>query len=127
MAVRVFAHVRVNGRCPYEDFLAQVEASGDQDGHAKIEAYVQKLGERGHSLALEGRLAENLKGESGLCELKPKPYRVFYYHDEKEQAYVLLNGYRKRSNDTPKGVMREAKRLMTEHRNWTKGGKNAPQ
>jgi len=58
--------------------------------------------------------AKNLRGE--LWELRPGPFRIFYYWDEQEQNYVLLNGFRKKSRETPSQEIERAERLMAEHK-----------
>ncbi len=57
--------------------------------------------------------AKQLGGD--LCELRPEPYRVFFYWDRQEQSYVLLNGFRKKSDRTPLKELETARVLMLEH------------
>ena len=69
--------------------------------------------ERGFRL-LEIQAVEHLDRE--LWQLKPEPYRVLFYWDENEKAYVLLNGFRKTSNKTPRRELEMGLRLMAEHK-----------
>lgn len=111
--MEVIAHRRRSGDCPYDDFLHSVEQTGQRKDLAKVLALVRKLSEEGYRLTMTP-LARQVQGDLG--ELKPGAYRLFYSWEGREQAYVLLNGYRKKSERTPERELQRALELMHEHK-----------
>ena len=109
--------MRPSGRCPYEDLKAQVGRTGDPKQLAKILALVETLKE-GYRLKMT-KLTTQLEGD--LWELRPGNYRVLYYWDDVERSFVLLNGFRKQSNRTPRREIDAGNRLIEEHRSMSVG------
>lgn len=93
-----------DGECPYRDFIAEVRRSGKST--KRIEALANLLRERGFELARNDYVAHV---EGKIWELKASPFRVFFF--ESPDAFVLLNGYRKKSRKTPPKHLDKAKSL----------------
>ena len=97
------------------DFLddLQQKASTSKDAriqHKQISMYIQLLQDHGT------RLGENITKhlEEDIWELRPGNNRViFFFH--KENTYVLLHHFRKKSEKTPR---REIKRAKVERDDW---------
>ncbi len=97
-----------NGRAPYEEYLNVVAESGAKQEAAKIRAYISKLAELGSAGMARQEWAKKL---NDVWELRLGPHRVFYFWDEENQRYVLLNGFRKRTPKTPRSEIERAERL----------------
>lgn len=95
------------GECPYNDFLRELKRAGIKT--KRIEALVVKLSEWGMDLA-ETDLVDHVEGK--IWELKPDPFRIFFY--EVEKAFILLNGYRKKGERIPDKHLNKARRLFQE-------------
>ena len=103
----VRAFVRDSGECPYNDFLEEVKTSGVKT--ERILALVNLLPEYGFDLARNDYIDHV---EDKIWELKPGPFRIFFFEDR--NSFVLLNGYRKKSRKIPRGHLDEARRLYQE-------------
>lgn len=104
----VLTFTRANGEAPFEEFTSEVRKSGKRSDLVKIYRYVESLKERGFSL-LDIQHMKRIEGD--LYELRPKPFRVFVYWRESEGAFYLLNGFRKKSPETPRHEKDRAKQL----------------
>lgn len=93
-----------DGECPYRDFIAEVKRSGKST--KRVEALASLLRERGFELARNDYVAHV---EGKIWELKPGPFRVFFF--ESLDAFVLLNGYRKKSRKIPPKHLDKARSL----------------
>ncbi len=108
----IVAHVRANKDCPYSDYLAELKRSGAKKDEAKILHAVERLRNRGVQELAQIALAKKM---NDVWELRPKPHRIFFFFDSGRQTYVLLHGYRKKSQKTPPGEVEMAERLRTEY------------
>ena len=85
--------------------------------HKQISQYIQLLAD--HGTRLGDNITKHL--EDDIWELRPGNNRVlFFYH--KDDTYVLLHHFRKKSQKTPR---REIDKAKTERDDWKtrKGGK----
>jgi phage-related protein len=109
----VIRYTRANNDCPFDDYLATLTRSGAKKDIAKILAAVDQLKHRGaQALARETVLAEKM---NDVWQLRPVPHRIFFFFDPGRQRYVLLQGYRKKSQKTPPSEIERAERLMVEY------------
>lgn len=108
----IVAHVRPNRDCPYRDYLARLKRSGAKKDQAKILAAVEQLRNRGAQGLAQITLAKKM---NDVWELRPQPHRIFFFFDPGSQTYVLLQGYRKKSQKTPPGEIEMAERLRAEY------------
>lgn len=99
----------LNGRSELWDFLEELrmKASTSKDAriqYKQISLYIQLLQDNGT------RLPENITKhlEDGIWELRPGNNRVFYFF-YKDNTFVLLHQFRKKSQKTPKRELKKAK------------------
>jgi phage-related protein len=52
---------------------------------------------------------------NGVWQLRPGHHRIFYFWHAQAGRYVLLNGFRKKSNKTPRKELTKAETLRAEH------------
>lgn len=78
--------------------------------HKQISFYIQLLEEQGT------RLGENITKhlEDGIWELRPGDNRVLYFF-HKDDTYVLLHQFRKKTQKTPR---REIEKAKSERDDW---------
>jgi phage-related protein len=91
----------------------QKKASTSKDAriqHKQIAQYIQLLEDHGT------RLGENITKhlEDGIWELRPGNNRVLYFF-HKDDTYVLLHQFRKKTQKTPR---REIEKAKTERDDW---------
>ena len=113
----IVAHVRPNKDCPYSDYLTEIKRSGAKKDEAKILAAVERLRNRGTQELAQIALAKKM---NDVWELRPKSHRIFFFFDSSRQTYVLLHGYRKKSQKTPPDEIEMAERLRTEYYHYTR-------
>src|SRR5215510_951187 len=106
------AHVRPNRDCPYNDYLAELRRSGAKKDEAKILQAVVRLRKQGAQELAHIALAKKM---NDIWELRPKPHRIFFFFDSERATYVLLHGYRKKSQQTPPRELERAERLRSEY------------
>lgn len=99
----------LNGKSELWDFLEELrmKASTSKDAriqYKQISLYIQLLQDNGT------RLPENITKhlEDGIWELRPGNNRVFYFF-YKDNTFVLLHQFRKKSQKTPKRELKKAK------------------
>lgn len=78
--------------------------------HKQISMYIQLLADHGT------RLGENITKhiEDGIWELRPGNNRILYF-SFKDETFVLLHHFRKKTNKTPR---REIDRAKAEREDW---------
>lgn len=106
-------HIRVNGSCPYEEYVQGVFDSGRKGDAAKIQVYIDHLQSMGSEALAQMKWSEKMGNE--LWQLRPKKHRIFYYWDSQEAQYVILNGFEKKTPKTPPAELETAERLRQEH------------
>jgi phage-related protein len=108
----IVAHVGPNKDCPYRDYLAGLRRSGAKKDEAKILHAVERLRNGGAQELAQIAWANKM---NDVWELRPKDHRIFFFFDSGRQAYVLLQGYRKKSQKTPSGEIEMAESLRAEY------------
>ena len=103
------------GESDIKEFLEELRARKATDKDARIQYtqatfYIQLLQEKG--TRLPGIIAEHL--EDDIWELRPGNNRVFFFY-HKDNTYVLLHHFRKKSQKTPR---REIDRAKSERDDW---------
>ena len=91
----------------------QLKAASNKDAriqHKQIVQYIQLLADHGT------RLGENITKhlEDDIWELRPGNNRVLYFY-HKEDTYVLLHQFRKKTQKTPR---REIEKAKSERDDW---------
>ena len=107
---------KANGYSELEEFMQNLRTQtlkNNKDAriqHKKILQYIQLLQE--HGTKLGENVAKHL--EEDIWELRPADNRVlFFYH--RENTYVLLHHFRKKTQKTPK---REIEKAKAERDDW---------
>ena len=59
--------------------------------------------------------------EDDIYELRARNYRVFCYYERGRDRFILLNGFRKRTDRTPPREIALARRLVSEYRSLGDG------
>jgi phage-related protein len=99
------------------DYLAELMRSGAKKDEAKVRYAVDRLRERGAQELAQIALAKKM---NDVWELRPKSHRIFFFFDSGRQAYILLQGYRKKTQKTPPAEIEMAERLRTEYYHHTR-------
>ena len=99
-----------DGECQVWDFLEglRIKAASNKDAriqHKQASLYIELLQQNGT------HMSENITKhlEDGIWELRPGNNRVFYFFF-RDNIYVLLHQFRKKSQKTPKREIEKAKR-----------------
>ena len=107
-----FAHKRPDGSCPYEEYVREVRKSGRKNDPAGIRALVDHLGQFGSQRLVIMDKAEKM---NDVWQLRKGRHRIFYFWHAQGGRYVLLNGFLKKSNRTPRNELAMADTLRLEH------------
>ncbi len=102
-----------DGSRPINDFRVSVRRSGDLSGIRAINNAIDRLERIGLGL-LNTAMMDNI--EDDIYELRARHYRVFCYYDRGQAQFILLNGFRKRTQRTPLREIALARRLVAEYR-----------
>lgn len=105
-------YTRADGECPYGDYIEHLWWTGRRSEYASLEALEYRLREWGLQPLMETQKAKKL---NDVYELRTKQHRVFFFWDGERQKYVLLNGFRKKSQRTPRQEMARAETLRDEY------------
>ena len=104
-----------DGKSELWDFLEDLRLKSAKSKDARIQykqiaLYIQLLQENGT------RLSENITKylDDGIWELRPGNNRVFYFYC-KDDTFVLLHAFRKKTQKTPR---RELERAKAERDDW---------
>ena len=88
-----------DGSCPYREFRQSVQRSGDLKTLGITDRIVGNLINEGFTL-LNTNMMDNI--EDDIYELRAGNYRVFCYYDRPTSLFLLLDGFRKRTQRSPK-------------------------
>ncbi len=98
-------YITSRGDCPAEAYIASLPAAE----RAILARYLDLLEQFG--VALRMPIARRIQG--ALWELRPGPHRIFYFIAI-ERRCVILSGYRKQGNKTPRKEIARALRYMAD-------------
>ena len=105
-------YIRPNGSCPFEEYIQGLLRNGDKTGAVKVQAAADWLGNLGLQDMMRLRKAEVM---NDVSQLRPVPHRIFFFWDGSARKYILLHGFRKKSNQTPRRELRHAENLRDEY------------
>lgn len=108
----------LDGSCPVDDFRLSVRRSGDLSGLRAITRVINSLEQEGLGL-LNTAMMDNI--EDDIYELRARNYRVFCLYERGRDRFILLNGFRKRTDRTPQREIVLARRLVSEYRSLGEG------
>jgi len=109
MKYTVEFYEKANGQSDVWDFLEElrIKSTTSKDAriqHKQLSLYIQLLQDYG--TMLPDNVAKHL--EEDIWELRPGNNRVFYFY-YKDNTFVLLHHYRKKSQKTPRREIEKAK------------------
>ncbi|MCR5706088.1 MAG: type II toxin-antitoxin system RelE/ParE family toxin [Acholeplasmatales bacterium] len=111
----------LSGRCPLDDFLNEIKKSGNNNELFKIQDYVIKLEELGNQILTNSNWAKAIG--NGIYELRPNKNRIVYFYCSDNGHYVLLHGFKKKTNKTPPNEIEQAIKEATDYERRYKNGK----
>lgn len=100
------------GDKPIEQYLLSLRNQQNKDSRIKlnkITEYIKKLSEFGTRLGMPE--IEKIEGADNLWELRPLKDRIFFAY-WKDNTFVLLHHFIKKSKKTPKNEINQAKRNL---------------
>lgn len=102
------------GNAPLEKYLRDVRKAYGESELAKIKAYIELLEK--HGMRINDYRPKAIKQIDGdLWELRPDRNRVFFFYHN-EDTFVLLHGFRKKQQQTPKHEIETAKERMKDYK-----------
>ena len=112
-----------NGECQIWDFLEglRIKAVSNKDAriqHKQVSLCIELLQQNGTHM--NENITKHL--EDGIWELRPGNNRVFYFFF-KNDSFVLLHQFRKKSQKTPKREREKAKRERNDYLSRKENGK----
>ncbi len=110
-----------NGRSELDDQLMELARKSNSNKNARIQfkqimLYVELL--RKNGTGLPTKIAKHLVDD--IWELRPGDNRVLYFY-YKNNTFVLLHMFRKRTQKTPKAEIEKAKREIMDFKFRTRG------
>lgn len=111
---RIYYYEDENGRSEVADYFRELAAKNDKDSRIKlrkIRAYISALSE--HGLSLGEPYIKHLDGD--IWELRPLRDRVLFASWNGD-GFVLLGQFMKKTQKTPPGEIRMAKRRLNDYR-----------
>lgn len=81
------------------DLMEQFKKSGDNRNYSDFKKYTKKLAEYGLEMNEKYKRGSFKKLENDMYELRPTNFRIMFTC--KDQIFYLLNGFFKKSDETP--------------------------
>ena len=100
------------GEKPVEQYIHSLRSQKSKDARVKfnkIVEYIRKLSEFGTRVGLPE--VDKIEGEEYLWELRPLKDRIFFAY-WKDNTFVLLHHFAKKSRKTPRNQIEQAKRNL---------------
>lgn len=98
-----------SGNAPLKKFLNSLAQDGDQKQLAQINAYISRLESFG--MDINNEFPESVKRiRDEIFELRPGKNRIFFFGITKENKFVLLHGFKKKTRKTPKSEIQRAEK-----------------
>lgn len=104
-----------NGNEPIKDFMIELQEKGKTSKNERIRSekiltYIRVLQEYGTRAGEP--FVKHIEGD--IWELRPLSDRIFFFYF-KENTFVLLHHFMKKTNKTPKREIEQAKRNLADH------------
>ena len=115
MKYKIVRYKNINGNCPIDNFVKLIMKQHKCNEILQINHSIKLLEEFGNNLIKEyPKLVKHIK--DGIYELRPGRNRILYFfYDDLEQCYVLLHGFIKSTQKTPK---KEIDRAISEKNDY---------
>ena len=103
-----------NNQIPLRKFIKEIAKKYGADELSKIHVYIDLLSEYGMMINYyRPHSIRQIDGE--LYELRPGNNRIFFFYFH-EDTFVLLHGFRKKQQQTPKHEIDTAKKRMDDYK-----------
>lgn len=104
-----------NGRCDISDFIDELDSKAETNKDARVQLRqvlfcIDMLSRNGNNLSTN--IAKHINDE--IWELRPGKNRVLYFF-QKNDKYVLLHHFVKKTQKTPKKEIKKAKKEMLDY------------
>ena len=109
------------GNCLYDEYLKILKRDGCISEIKKINHYINLLKNSGDKILLKKYHAKIIVYD--LCELRPFPNRILYYHCKINEKYVILHIFKKKTNKAPNEEIKKAIEEINEYERMIKNGK----
>ena len=115
MNYTVIFYEKENGVSEIEQVLAELQTRASKSKDARIQYQQMLLALEllsRHGTQLPEKITKHI--EDGIWELRPGVNRIFYFFF-KEETFVLLHSFRKRTQKTPRREIEKAKRERADY------------
>ncbi len=96
---KITKYKKESGECPFNTFINDLLKGGSKKDVAKIFSYIKLLEQIGDEILTNSTWAKKLNNQ--IYELRPKSNRIIYFFFECNNEYVLLHGFKKKTQKTP--------------------------
>jgi phage-related protein len=103
-----------SGNIPLKKFLAQLVKEHKEDEIGQIQLYLKQLQEYGPKIneMFKAKATKKLRGK--IFDLRPDNNRILFFYQNGNE-YILLHGFTKTSNKTPKREIDKAEKEMKDY------------
>ena len=104
-----------SGNVPLYNFVQALAKDGNPNQLAKIHLYESYLKQYGMEMKkIIPKSIKHIRGE--IYELRPGKNRIFFFAVTTEDKFVLLHGFKKKSNTTPKEQIEKAEQEWKDYK-----------
>lgn len=98
-----------SGKCPFDEFIKGILNNNKTKSVAKIFHFCNMLSEYGFEIneRFNPRATKLIDNKNRIYELRPDSNRILYFFDD-DGRYILLHGFIKKTNKTPKTEIEKA-------------------
>lgn len=100
---------------PLKDFINELRKENDQNSLNKISLYTKHLIEYGLEMNRKFKRESYKKLDKNLYELRPGSSRIFFFFISNDDQFILINGFKKKSKETPKNEIEKAMRARDDY------------
>lgn len=97
--------------CPIDLFIVDLIKNGRKDEVDKIYFYIKLLENNGDKILINQNWAKKIS--ESIFELRPKSNRILYF-SLSDDSYILLHGFKKKTQKTPKSEIEKAEKEMND-------------
>jgi len=110
---RIIKYKTESGECPINNFISDLLKSGQKDEVLKIKFYIDLLEQMGNLVLTNPNWAKKI--DEKVYELRPKSNRILYFYCSKNDEYILLHGFKKKTQKTPTSEIERANKELDDY------------
>ena len=118
---KVVLYKTETGYCPFEVFINDLRKDGSKQDLEKIKLYIRLLEDNGEEIIYNSNWAKKLN--SVVYELRPRSNRILYFYCTSNNEYVLLHGFKKKTQKTPAEEIEKAIKEASDYERRINNGK----